>query len=473
MRDLSRLTATGVLATVVSLLAACAVGPDYEPRTPAQLSLPGTYLAGTPAEADAADLARWWQSFDDPLLTQLVAEALASNKDLAAAQARLRVARASLTVAQAGFWPSLGASAGGSASEASDATGGAVESWQAGLDAAWELDVFGGVRRSAEASAADLGRARASLADVQRSIAAEVALDYIDARSAQARLAVARENLGYQDETVRITGWRHQAGLVGGQDVEQATVLRAQTAAAIPLLQTSYSGAANRLAVLLGQPPGAVNARLEAATPIPRAPEVVATGVPADLLRRRPDLVAAERTLAAEVARIGVAEADLLPALRLGGSLDTTALSVGDLGSVLVRSVSGGITAPLFQGGALRARLEGQRASADAALASYEGAVLQALQDVEDALDSIDATRERETQLAIAEEAARRSLRLADTRYRTGLIDFQSLLDAQRSLLSTQESRLSARAARAAAAVQLYKALGGGWSPEGDTTEGK
>ena len=169
--------------------------------------------------------------------------------------------------------------------------------------------------------------------------------------------------------------------------------------------------------------------------------------------------------------RIGVAEADLLPAFRLGGSLTTAALSAGDLGSVVVRTISGGVTAPLFEGGALRARVEGQRAAADAALANYEGAVLQALQDVEDALNSIDAARDRESQLVIAEEAARRSVQLASARYQSGLIDFQSLLDAQRSLLATQESRLTARASRASAIVQLYKALGGGWPPESTMNE--
>jgi NodT family efflux transporter outer membrane factor (OMF) lipoprotein len=257
---------------------------------------------------------------------------------------------------------------------------------------------------------------------------------------------------------------------VSAQDVEQATVLRSQTAAALPQLRSGYLAAANRIATLLGEPAGAVTAQLDAAREIPLGPDDIASGVPADLLRRRPDLVAAERSLAAEVARIGVAQAELYPALRLGGSLTSTALSVGDLGDVLASSVGGSITAPLFHGGALRARVEGQRATADAALAAYQGAVLTALEDVDNAMQAIDAAREREAQLAIAEQAAGRSAVLARARYQSGLIDFESLLEAERSLLTTQESRLSARAARATATVQLYKALGGGWPPAAGST---
>jgi NodT family efflux transporter outer membrane factor (OMF) lipoprotein len=240
-------------------------------------------------------------------------------------------------------------------------------------------------------------------------------------------------------------------------------VLRSQTAAAIPNLRASHIAAVNRIATLTAATPGELNASLASSAAIPLGPDAVGTGVPADLLRRRPDLIAAERVLAAEVARIGVAQAQLYPALRLGGSLSSAALSAGDLGSVVTRTLGGAITAPLFQGGALRAQVEGQRASADAALANYEGAVLQALEDVDNAFTAIDVAKEREAQLVIAEEAAQRSVALARVRYQSGLIDFESLLDAERSLLTSQDSRLSARAARATATVQLYKALGGGW----------
>jgi NodT family efflux transporter outer membrane factor (OMF) lipoprotein len=454
-------------ATAVAL-AACAVGPDYRPPSAAQLSVPADYPSGAPQRVDPAELRQWWTRFDDPVLAELVERAMDANLDVAAAEARLRAARASLTATRAAWWPALGASVDASSRNVSDTPGGAVETWQAGFDAAWEIDIFGGTRRAVEAAAAGVDVAGATLQDVRSSIAAEVALNYIDARSAQQRLQVARESLASQDETVRITGWRHQAGLVSAQDVEGATVLRAQTAAAVPQLRATYVAAANRIATLLGEAPGGIAARLDAdAAAIPLGPDAIGAGVPAELLRRRPDLVAAERAVAAEVARIGVAQAELYPALRLGGSLTSTSFTFGDLGRDLVSAIGGSITVPLFQGGQLRARVEGQRAAADAALAGYENAVLQALEDVDNAMQAIIAAQEREQQLEIAQAAAERSVALARTRYQSGLIDFQSLLDAERSLLSTRESRLNARAARAGASVQLYKALGGGWpSPD-------
>jgi multidrug efflux system outer membrane protein len=455
--------AVPVLAAAVSLVA-CAVGPDYRPRSATQLSVPDRYPSGAPGPVDVAELRHWWTGFDDPLLTELVERALEANLDIAGAEARLRAARASMTATRAAWWPTFGGSVDGASRNVSDTPGGAVETWQAGFDAAWEIDAFGGTRRAVEAAAAGVGEAGATLQDVKSSIAAEVALNYIDARSAQQRLQVARESLASQDETVRITGWRHQAGLVSAQDVEQATVLRSQTAAAVPQLRATYVAAANRIATLLGEAPGGIASRLDAATAaIPLGPDPIGPGVPAELLRRRPDLVAAERAVAAEVARIGVAQAELYPALRLGGSLTSTALTFGDLGRDVVSAIGGSITVPLFQGGQLRARVEGQRATADAALAAYESAVLQALEDVDNAMQAIVAAQEREQQLDIAQAAAERSVALARSQYQSGLIDFQSLLEAERSLLSTREARLNARAARASASVQLYKALGGGW----------
>ncbi|HET7203845.1 MAG TPA: efflux transporter outer membrane subunit [Steroidobacteraceae bacterium] len=454
---------------VATTLSACAVGPDYRPPTPAVLALPEGYSSQPGPALDEGVLRLWWQRFDDPLLADLVTRAAEYNHGVEAASARLRVARAALRGSRGAFWPTLDASLDANTTDVSDTRGGAVESWQAGFDAGWEIDLFGGTRRSVEAARAELHVAEATLADVRNSIAAEVALNYIEARSAQARIRVARDNLGYQDETLQIAQWRNQAGLVSSQDVEQATVQRSQTAAAVPQLRATYAAAANRIAVLTGQAPGQVTARLDVESDIPVGPDDPATGVPAELLRRRPDLVAAERALAAEVARIGVAESRLYPALRLGGSIGSAAASLGDVGSVLTTTLGSSLAAPLFQGGQLRAQLQGQRASADAALANYEGAVLGAVEDVENALTAMETSKEREATLLVAEQAADRSALLARARYRSGLADFESLLEANRSLLTTQESRLTAKAARATAVVQLFKALGGGWPPQADT----
>jgi outer membrane protein, multidrug efflux system len=447
-------------------LSACAVGPNYRPESASALKVPAQYQSTKAATQTPVDLATWWTSFNDPVLAQLVTRALAANNDIDAAEARLRAARASVKGARGALLPTVGGSASASDSEIVRGVGAGGDNYQVGLDASWEADIFGGNRRSLEASRATAQGARATLYDVQRSIAAEVALNYIDARNTQARLAVARANLGYQDETVQIAGWRVQAGLVSALDVEQAKVLRAQTAATIPQLEQTYASDANRIAVLTGEAPGAVTPLLDARTAIPLAPDAVEVGLPADLLRRRPDVMASEASLAAEVARIGVVEAQLYPALRLSGSLSSSAFSLGDIGSSILGNLIGSLTAPIFQGGQLRARVEGQRATADAALASYRGTVLRALEDVENAMVAIDKTKAREVALAVAETSAQTSVLYARNRYRAGLIDFQTLLESERSLLSSQDSRTSARAARATASVQLYKALGGGWSPD-------
>lgn len=451
------------LALVSIAVSGCTVGRAYRAPSPTELAMPDAYAAA-PGAADEALLREWWKAFDDPMLGELIALAYERNRDLAVAEARLRASRAQLAGERGTRWPTLGASADVVARDADD--GGWSETWQAGFDASWEADLFGGRRLSIAAAQADTDRARAGLADVRRSIASEVAVNYVEARSAQARLQVARESLGYQDETLQIARWRNQAGLVSLQDVEQATVLRSQTAAAVPQLQSSFVNAAHRIAVLLGEAPGSITPRLEAPRAIPLGPDDVGVGLPADLLRRRPDVAAAERSLAAEFTRIGVAQADLYPSLRLGGSIADSARSAADLGSSLTSSLLAGLTAPIFEGGQLRARVEAQRATADAALASYEATVLVALEEVANAIDAIGAARERERQLTVAEAAARNSAMLARVRYQSGLVDFESLLEAERSLLATREGRLLARAARTTATVQLYKALGGGWSPD-------
>lgn len=451
------------LVALVLVLSGCAVGPDHHPPTAASLHVPAGFHASSGEAADPAALADWWTAFHDPELSGLVERALRGNNDLAVAQARLRSARAALKGAHGAQLPGLSASGSTSRQETVSGTGNDGSSFQAGFDASWEADIFGGLRRAAQAARATAQSSAASLADVQRSLVAEVALNYLDARQAQARLGVARENLGYQDATLQIVRWRVQAGLVSDLDLQSAIAQRAQTAASIPTLEQGYETAANQLAVLLGVAPGTIQAELAPAKAIPLGPDNVEAGLPADLLNRRPDVVAAERSLAAEVDKIGVAKAQLYPALRLSGSLTSSSATLSDLGSTIVGGLLGSITAPIFQGGQIRARIEQQTASADAALASYRATVLRALQDVENALVAIDRTKAREAQLAIAETAARETVRLADLRYRSGLIDFQTLLTAQASLLSAEDSRTLARAARASATVQLFKALGGGW----------
>jgi len=461
---------------MLALASACTVGPNYRPPAASELKVPEQFRAERTGAAAGVDLARWWTSFDDPVLTGLVERSLAANLDIAAAGARLRQARASLRATQGAQLPSLGASGSVSRSIGNQgrtvidpgtgqtlSTGGDTTVYRAGFDAAWEADIFGGLRRSTEAARADAQSSAEALHFAQLTVASEVGLNYLQARLAQERLRIARANLASQDETVEIVGYRVQAGLVSSLDLEQARQLRANTAASIPTIETNYTAAVNRIAVLLGEAPGAVTAAIDRVAAIPLAPQAIGAGIPAEVIQRRPDVAQAERSLAAETARIGVAEADLYPALRLSGTFSGSDTSFSNLPSSMIGNLVAAITAPIFEGGQIRARIEGQRASTDAALAAYRQSVLTALEDVENALTALTNAERREREVIAAADAAQAAVTYARIQYRSGLIDFQSLLESERGLLSSQDARAQARADRATATVQLYKALGGGW----------
>lgn len=427
--------------------------------------------------ADAVLLVQWWGTFGDPLLTSFVERSIVANNDLAAAAGRLRSSRAAVRGAQAGLLPSIGASAGASRSQALTSPAVGANNFSLGPDASWEIDLFGRLNGSVDAALAEEAGSQASLFDLQRIITAEVASNYLTLRDAQARLAIALANLAIQRDNLQIAQWRYQAGLATALDVEQARTLVAQTESGLPALRQSAATAIHQLDVLIGQAPGASAAQLEPVQPVPAPPAIMTTGIPAELLERRPDVVASRRTLEAAVIRIGVARADLYPALRLSGSLGTSAPAVGGLFGSILGNIAGNLSAPIFDGGRIRSRIEQQRGAADTALASYRDTILVALQDVENAVVAVRTAREREEALGRAEAAARETLFLAELRYRSGTVDFQVLLDAQRSLLTAQDSRQSARTAQSSATVQLFKALGGGWpapatAPTGNPNNG-
>jgi NodT family efflux transporter outer membrane factor (OMF) lipoprotein len=450
-------------------LAACAsVGPNYERP---DVTLPQAWSSPAPVTRAAGDeLGAWWARFNDPLLGALVSRAQAASPDLQIAAARLRQARARRTATAAARYPTLGASATAQRSRTEGQAGGAQlrSSYGAGLDAAWEADIFGGVRRGVEAADADLASAEEALHDAQVSLAAELAMTYVDVRTLQARLRIAAASLASQTETVALTAWRAQAGLVNEQDLLQAQSNLEQTRAQVPALAQALTEAEHTLDALVGQTPGALHAALGAYAAFPSASTQIAVGVPADLLRRRPDVRAAERRLAAETARLGVATAALYPSFRLSGSIGLEALtlaSLGDGGS-LTSSLLGGITAPLFQGRRLRAEVEAQDAAREQALAGYRQAVLAALQDVENALAAVARTQERLAALDRAAASARAAAQLARQRYGAGLIDFQSVLTTERTLLTIDDSLATTRADGTLSLIRLYKALGGGWTNE-------
>jgi NodT family efflux transporter outer membrane factor (OMF) lipoprotein len=445
----------------------------------ASLAQPGTALPETPTPATwsgattpaaagqaATDLAAWWQRFNDPTLTALVTEALQANTSVRSAQAALQQARAQRDVQQAGMGPSVGAT--GSARRSASGGNDATNTFQTGFDASWEPDVFGRNRSALSASEAEVQASVTSLANVQVSLAAEVAVTTIELRSLQTRLAIARSNLAAQTETLQITRWRGQAGLVSSLDVEQAMAASAQTAAQIPALQTGISQALNSLAVLTGQAPGALQSRLATAAPVPQAPADLALALPAETLRQRPDVRTAEHRVSAALARVASADAARYPSFRLSGSLGLNALTLGALtnGASVASSLLASVSVPLFDGGAARAQVRSQEAALEQARIGYQATVLTALKDVEDALVSLQGNRERLARLQAASAAAANAELLARQRYESGLIDFRAVLDTQRTLLSTQDSVASTQATLSADMVRLYKALGGGWTPE-------
>ena len=439
------------------------VGPNYHAPEAAALSVPGAYhgAAANPPAAPA-ELARWWERFDDPLLARLVDEASARNLDLAVAASRLTQARESLVQARAGQVPTVGATAGAGRTVGA---GNDHSSFNLGADASWEIDLFGRIRRGVEAAGADAETAWYDREALRIANAAEVATNYVDARLAQERLALARANLDIADDNLRIAGWRVQAGLASSLDSEQARAARAQAAATIPTFETSFQNAAFRLGVLTGRAPGALVDELSASRPIPKGPAQIAAGIPADTLRQRPDVRSAERSLAAATARIGVAEAQLYPGLQLTGNIGASAFSIGGLFNAITGAIFAGLDQTLFDGGRLRSQLRSQRAATEGALATYHQSVLTALEDVEKALAALRAARERETQFAIAQEAANNSAILARTQYRSGLTDFQTLLETERTLVAARDGLASSRGDETLALVQLYRALGGGWDP--------
>jgi multidrug efflux system outer membrane protein len=460
------LAASALLSACASLAPQNTALPDVP--VPARWTSPAA--ATVKQDASAMALAQWWERFNDPVLTALVTRSLQANTDLRSAQAALRQARAQRDVQAASLGPTLGAS--GSAQRSRSGEGEAGNRFQAGFDASWEPDVFGGNRSGLNASDADTAAAATTLADVQISLAAEVAVTYIELRNQQNRLAIAQRNLTAQTETLQITRWRVQAGLASSLDLEQAVAASEQTAAQLPSLQTGAAQALSGLAVLTGQPPGMVEATLQAglnsAGAVPQASTELAMAFPAETLRQRPDVRTAEQRILAALARVSQVDAARYPSFRLSGSLGLSALTLGGLtnGASVVNSLLASVSVPLFDSGAAVARVRAQEAALDQARSGYEGTVLAALKDVEDALVSLRGNQQRLVRLQSASTAAANAELLARQRYESGLIDFRAVLDTQRTLLSTQDSVATTQASVSGDLVRLYKALGGGWAPE-------
>ncbi len=453
--------ARATLGAVALALSACAA-PPLPPR-PAGITPPLSWSVA-PSGAAPIDLADWWQGFHDPTLTELITRALDRNTDVRIAQARLAQSRAARELALAGLRPVLSASVSAQRNSA-DTSSSTSRTAQGSLLAGWDLDLFGSARRGAQAASADLQSSDLAMAATRVSIAAEVGSAYVQLRAGQARLKLAADLLQAQTQTDEITRWRAKAGLASALEVEQSRAALAQLQALLPTLAASVVQTSDALAVLAGDLPLAWRERLAEPTEIPIAPPDLALDIPAKTLRQRPDVRAAEMAVDAAAARVSQAGASHLPSFLLQSSLAWKAMSVGSLGGSAARALIGSTNLPLLDGGTRRAQVHGQEAQFEAALAAYDASSLLALQEVEDLLAGLAASRDRLAALHVAADAAQNAALLANHRHAAGLIDFQIVLDTQRTLLSALDAETTTRAELAIGHVRLFKALGGGWKP--------
>jgi NodT family efflux transporter outer membrane factor (OMF) lipoprotein len=460
----------GALPIVLILSACTTVGPNY---TPPEMKAPSAWqkeVSGITVDKQSEQeiLAKWWTTFNDPILSSLMERAVAGNLNLKQALNNIRQARIQRGITDTDRFPTVNGTGSVGRSYSKDFNGDftGTNSFRAGLDASWELDIFGGVKRSIEAADANIQATQESYRDALVSLLAEVAINYIDVRSYQSRLQVAESNLKSQEETYNITKWRYQAGLITELDVENAAKLLEQTRSQIPSLKSGMGQSKNRIAVLLGSEPGAVSSELEEYKPVPVTPREIAVGIPADLLRRRPDLRRAERSLAAQTARIGVAEADKYPKISLSGNIGLSALSLGKFFSTdgLSTGVSSGISWPVYQAGKITKNIELQWAIQEQQLIAYKAALLTALQDVENSLTAYSYEQVRRESLSKEVQFAKQAADISRSQYSAGLTDFQTVLEAETTLLSAQDQLAQSDAQVISDLVALYKALGGGWS---------
>ena len=514
----------------VGVCSSCTVGPDYRPprvnagRTFSELT-PSTQPS-QPTERPV-EITQWWATFHDPELNSLIDRSVRANPSLRQAGLRILEARENRIIAGAGEWPTvnvgggyqyargskniefpLSAFGGGSGKNAngkqqpsrldqpagptnngasSGATGGAASSgaplsplgsgglpgvntqiWQAGFDASWEVDIFGGVRRSIEAANADFQAAVEDRRDLLITLYSEIALNYIELRGYQREIEIARENLQSQQQTLELTRTRFQAGVTTQLDVARAQAQVATTAATIPVLDLEVHQTIHRMSVLLGEHPGALIEELAAARQIPGTPPELPVGMPAELLRRRPDIRRAERELAAATARVGVATAQLYPRFTLIGAFGFDASKITHIAdySSHYYAIGPGISWPIFTAGRIRAAIRVQNAQQEQALSAYEQTVLNALRDVEDALVGYSRDRMRRESLAEAVSANHTAVDLAQQQYAQGVVDFLTVLEAQRSLYGAEDQLAQVDARISTDVVALYKALGGGWEVE-------
>lgn len=466
-----------VALTLLLLSGGCrVVGPDY---TRPEINVPNQWPSGETADgsrASAETLAEWWTTLDDPVLASLVERALSNNKDLKIALTRIRQSRASLGIAEKQRDPSVTGSAqyrrtqsGTPNSENDDPflfTSGS-DFYDIGFDAAWEADLFGKKYRNIEAAVADLQSSEEGFRGVMVSLVSETASNYVRLRTFQQQLEIVNRNLALQGRVLEVLEAQAAAGLISSLQVQQSRYNIENTRSRLPGYRISIEESLNTLAILLGEMPGNLHQELGSPAPVPVPSVEIAVGIPADILRRRPDIRMAERGLAAQTARIGAATAELYPSFRLSGSLGMTANSLNGFFSDDSPGISiiPFISIPLFNRDKIRDQIEVQNAIQERYFIEYETSVLDAIKEVRDAVLAYGEEQKRYLTLEKGAAEARTALDIADEQFRSGLVTFINVLDAQRALLSFEETQVSSRGAITQDLIRLYKALGGGWNP--------
>jgi NodT family efflux transporter outer membrane factor (OMF) lipoprotein len=470
----------------VAVLGGCAIGPDYVAPT---IAAPPTYMGQAAIAArpvPAAPVDAWWRGFNDPVLDRMVDRALAQNLDLAQAAARVTQARAGLGAATAALLPSASIEARGAQAHASTQTptgrllaatpsydrDGAL--YEANVVAGWELDVFGGSRRDREAARAQYDGARAGVAAARLAVAAQTADTYMLVRGLQARLAVARQQVETQGQLVETVRLQRAQGVAAELQLQQALGALQQTKASIPALEEGLDAALNAMDVLLGAQPGTYRAELEAPAPIPAAPGLAEAGGPAELLRRRPDLVVAEQRLRASNAQVGSALSQYFPKFSLSGLVGTATTSSGALFEGPASQAQGvlGLRWRLFDFGRVGAEVSAARGQKAEALAAYQQSVLRATEDVENAFSSLVKRESQERVLADGEVSLTQARDASKAAYDAGVVSLIEVLDADARLLSVRDARVQARTEAARASIRSFRALGGGWRETATTSAG-
>ncbi|MDQ8194929.1 efflux transporter outer membrane subunit [Coraliomargarita sp. SDUM461004] len=469
--SIQQFLSAGAITLSLGWLTACATtSSSLEQKAHFDTQLPHTWQSVNSSQStlDTAALSRWWQRFDDPQMEALITDAIEKNPDLRSALSTIRQARAERGLESAELWPSLAASIAGSGTQTRDLNNSNSthsDSYQAALDASWEVDLFGRQQQYVAAADAALAASEEDYRQAQVTLAAEVASTYLTLCSYTTQLDIVRQNLATRESTQEIVQWQEQAGESDALNSQQSIAATEQVRAQIPELEQSLVETRNSLAILTGRTPAALQGQLQLPTSFPSAPANIAVGIPAETLRQRPDIRSSENTILAAQARLTAAERSRLPSLNLSGSIGIEALQAGDLldPQSLISNLAAGLSAPLWDAGRIRRNIEVQNELLQQAYLEYENTVLNALAEVENALSSIDKRNQQITTLQRACEAAQNATQLAQLQYKAGEVDLLTVLDAQRTELSLDQSLTSTQAEALNAHVQLYKALGGGW----------